>query len=136
MLDRNNNGTIDNGKELFGNITPQPEPPAGTDRNGFIALTEYDARNYGGNGDGRIDASDAVFSVLRLWRDTNHNGVSEASELYPLPVLGLKAIDLDYKESKKTDEHGNKFRFRAKVRDIQNSQIGRWAWDVFLLPGR
>ena len=46
--------------------------------------------------------------------------------------LGLRAIDLDYSESRRRDEYGNWFRYRSKVRDSQNSQIGRWAWDVFL----
>lgn len=132
-LDRNGNGTIDNGGELFGNFTPQPTPPAGEEKNGFLALREYDNPANGGNGDGEISEKDSIFHALRLWRDSNHNGVSEASELLTPQALALKKIQLDYKESRKTDPYGNKFRYRAKVKDTNDAQLGRWAWDVYLL---
>jgi hypothetical protein len=46
---------------------------------------------------------------------------------------GVKTLHLDYIKSKRTDQHGNQFRYRAKVKDNKDAQLGRWAWDVFLV---
>lgn len=131
-LDRNQNQLIDNGSELFGNVTAQ-EPQTGIERNGFLALGEYDKPMNGGNNDGVISNQDFIFTRLRLWQDSNHNGISEANELKTLSELNLENIELDYKESRKTDPYGNQFKYRAKVRDALDAQINRWAWDVFLV---
>jgi hypothetical protein len=132
-LDLDGSGAIEDGSELFGNYTRQPAPPAGQQKNGFLALAVYDRPAEGGNGDGVIDGRDSVFQSLRLWRDADHDGVSQPAELHTLSELGLKSIELGYKESGRRDGYDNRFRYRAKVADARDARLGRWAWDVFLV---
>lgn len=132
VLDRNKNGIIDDGRELFGNFSPQT---ASANPNGFLALSEFDKLENGGNSNGSVDAEDAVFPTLRLWLDSNHDAISQPAELLPLVAAGLKTIDLKYHESKVTDQYGNQFRYRAKLLTNTN-ESSKWAWDVFLLVKR
>jgi hypothetical protein len=132
-FDRNGDGSINGGRELFGNATPQEPPPAGQEMNGFLALALYDQPVYGGNGDGFITRHDGIFDDLRLWQDTNHNGIAESNELFSLPDLGLRKVELAYLESRRADAHRNQFKYRARVRGANDTDIGSWAWDVFLV---
>lgn len=101
--DRNSNGRIDSGAELFGNYTPLSSGALAT--NGFTALATLDS-----NGDGRLDATDAAFGNLTVWRDANSNGVTDAGELLSLEDAGVASISLSYETSNKVDSQNNERR--------------------------
>jgi hypothetical protein len=135
-LDRNHNGKIDDGKELFGNFTVQAPCPdgGGACRNGYRALAEFDKPENGGNGDGIIDHRDAVFPRLLLWIDENHDGISQPNELHTLEELGVYSLSLQYKEARVEDQFGNIFHLKGVVnpdREDGESNDGRWDYDVF-----
>jgi hypothetical protein len=93
-MDRNGNGLIDNGTELFGEYTPGGrDVPAGQKAwdNGFAALGQYDA-----NKDEILDVKDPAFSRLVVWQDKNQDGISQASELMPLAKAKVKSLQLQY----------------------------------------
>lgn len=123
-LDRNENGLVDDGGELFGNFTDQP---ASDTPNGYSALALFDDDR-----DDRITPADSVFSKLLLWSDRNHDGVSQAAELMTLSQAEIDWIGLDFVESRARDPHGNEIRYRARVgRSIGTTQ----SVDVFLRSG-
>jgi len=126
VLDRNQNGQVDDGLELFGDVTSQP---ASNSPNGFRALAMFDRPALGGNGDSKLTAADLIFSELRLWLDANQDGVSAPSELSSLDAWGVVEIDLDYKESRRRDAEGNEFRYRAHVTFADGKK--KFAYDVF-----
>jgi Ca2+-binding RTX toxin-like protein len=87
VLDRNGNGLIDSGRELFGADTVLSDGSTAT--SGFAALADLDA-----NDDGVFDAQDGQYNNVRVWRDLNQDGVSQANELFTLNQLGVASIQL------------------------------------------
>ena len=103
-IDRNGNGIIDNGKELFGDQNGA--------QNGFEELRKLDS-----NGDGRINAQDNDFALLRLWKD-NGNGITEPGELVTLAQQGITEIDLGYRNVQQAASGGNRIaQIAAFLRD-------------------
>ena len=107
VLDRNRNGRIDGGEELFGDVTPLIAGEIA--HHGFQALTELDLRT--GNGNGFIDAGDQIFPRLMLWRDIDHDGYSDAGELTSLQAAGIVAIEVAYRVRAVYDEANNWLRY-------------------------
>lgn len=133
VLDRNGNDLVDHGGELFGNYTRLSDGSQAL--NGYLALAELDTWALGGNEDGRIDPGDTAFPQLRLWTDTNHNALSEPSELLTLEQARVTAIGLSHRRSNRTDRHGNELRFRGRAWRIGLNGTERPVptWDVFFL---
>ncbi len=132
-LDRNGNGIIDNGAEMFGNFTSQPPS---SNPNGFSALAVFDSPRQGGNGDGWIDDGDAVYSRLMLWTDANHDGVSQPTELVGPQQAGVRRIALSYREFRRIDQAGNVFRLGARLIDIRGYDMGPLIFDVYFEAAR
>ena len=124
-------GQITSARNLFGNITLQllnNSRPA----NGFAALSIYDLPSHGGHHDGVIDSADAVWTKLRVWIDTNHDGVAQPQELHTLEEIGIRAIPLQYTPSQRRDGNGNTFRFRGSLIPVSHDSVDRKIFDVFL----
>ena len=114
-LDKNSNGLIDNGNELFGNHTisntrfGEQEANKDTSINGYEALKAYDL-----NGDNVIDSKDEIYDKLLLWKDSNQNAITDKGELIKLKDSGIVSIDLNYKNTN-TDEKGNTIKQSSTV---------------------
>jgi hypothetical protein len=99
VRDRNADGIINDGSELYGAGTRNA---AGQRMgNGYAALGLEDS-----NGDGKVNAQDANFSELKLWVDANHDGKTDAGELHGLMDFGIVELNLDYVLGTATD-NGN-----------------------------
>jgi hypothetical protein len=110
-LDRNRNGVIDDGSELFGDATPFLDGSAAA--NGYEVLFELDFVL--GNRNAWVDAGDAFYGDLRLWLDQNHDGVSQHAELITLAEAGVVGIATEHYATVRFDEHGNLLRFWSEA---------------------
>ena len=108
VLDRNGNGSIDSGRELFGvdtlitvtsTVNGQPQTVTRNAANGFEALLTLDTGNgtagSAGHSDRIFNASDAQFANVQVWRDLNGDGISQAAELQSLSAAGIASISLN-----------------------------------------
>ncbi len=95
-LDKNNNGIIDNGGELFGDEFIMD--------NGVVSSTGFDAlASLDSNGDNVINSDDTRYAELLVWIDANHNGNTDSGELKTLAEQGISEISLDYTEESNVD---------------------------------
>ena len=125
--DVNLNGRIDDGSELLGDHTRLIGRYSF--KNGFEVLRYFDTPAMGGNFDGVIDHSDYMYPRLLLWRDDNHDGVSQPNEVLRF-ADHFFSIDWTYVESTKRDGRGNLFRWRS-VAHNKNGHV-RYVYDVIL----
>jgi hypothetical protein len=128
-LDRNSNGQVDNGSELFGTATVLKNVQLA--ENGFIALADLDD-----NGDGVIDSRDRVWNQLLLWCDTNHDGVSQPWEIQRVAQSVVRGIGTRYVTTGRRDQYGNLFRYESFV--LVTGKNGRAnprpVYDIFFVP--
>ncbi len=92
VRDLDGNGLIESNAEMFG----------GPDRSGFGDLSALDS-----NADGKIDAGDAAFGELKVWRDLNQDGTTQANELFSLPGIGIQSINLASSDVNVVTPQGN-----------------------------
>ena len=114
VLDRNQNGLIDSGQELFGDETILANGKKAL--HGFEALAELDIGSLQkvlttteteegpvivdeekilGAADGVFDKNDLAFDDVRIWMDENQDGISQTNELKTLEELNIQSIQID-----------------------------------------
>ena len=99
--DKNGDGIINGGNELFGDRTLMKDGKT-LASSGFMALAEYD-----NNKDGKIDSNDIIYALLRIWQDSDGDGIASAGELKQLVDLGIVSIGLSYNNTGVTDGANN-----------------------------
>lgn len=103
VWDRNGNGEIDNGTELFGNNSVLPNGQKAP--NGFAALAGLDS-----NQDGHFSSADSLFSTIKVWRDSDGDGHADSGELLSLASAGVQSIATSYTQGISVDANGNEHR--------------------------
>ena len=101
-LDRNGNGKIDNGTELFGEATSLRAGPRA--QNGYDAMADLDE-----NHDGYLDEHDGMFRKLVVWFDRSQDGISQPTEIFKLTDIGITKLSVKYEnvaENKKIQSAG------------------------------
>lgn len=114
VRDRDGDGSISSGTELFGNHTPLTG--GGAARDGYQALAELDT-----NGDGVIGAADAEWGALKVWRDADSDGTVDAGELATLDEAGIRQLSLQVQNGSGVDSHGNDHRYRSTFERLDGS---------------
>lgn len=120
-IDRDGNGRVDDGSELFGSMTRLGSGLRA--RNGFEALAELDT-----NHDGVISAEDADFAKLVTWIDADGDRVSSLSELQPVSG-SIVRIELAYRSEHRCTLSGNceieraRFVYRDAAGNEKNGEV-------------
>lgn len=105
-IDRNGDGQITSGRELFGNHT---HPDAA---DGFAALILLTKEANNGIALASVSADDPLYERLLLWTDRNHNGISEVAELQPVSDV-FSDVGLGYEDHFRQDGNGNTYLSRG-----------------------
>jgi hypothetical protein len=125
VLDRNADGLIGSGAELFGDFTPLPNGALAPD--GYAALAVLDA-----NRDGVLDARDPAFADLKLWRDVSQDGVSQPGELMTLAEAGIVSLDLAHTAHNQRLANGNTLTAQGSFTRADGSRggMGEFLFDI------
>lgn len=115
VLDRNGNGVIDTGAEMFGNFTPMELSENETAEHGYEALAQYDDEKLGGDGDGAITSGDSIWQRLGIWQDVNADALSQKTELTSLSSWPITRMGIDPE-------------FKKDYWDTAGNWIPYWDW--------
>ena len=88
FVDTNGNGIVDNGTEFFGTSVKY--------NSAFQQLGTFDT-----NGDSQITSTDVGYNTLFVWIDSDYNGVSAKTEVFPLSHFNINTIPLETAEYQK-----------------------------------